>query len=144
MATLRIPGLRGLKGAESGCQHYCRLFWGLYGLLLGKLVSLLVIIVFWKPFYLFNQGFHAAYWDYWKRALLFIAINLASIFLSTSLISIPDMQTTLYSGFPGWFAVAGGGTLVFIAIQAFLMYLLADSFRSLSSRFLKLKLFSQT
>ena len=75
--------------------------------LLGKLVSLLVIIVFWKPFYLFNQGFHAAYWDYWKRALLFIAINLASIFLSTSLISIPDMQTTLYSGFPGWFG--GGG-----------------------------------
>lgn len=131
----------GLNLAVSIIAGY---FWGLYGLLLGKLISLLVIIVFWKPFYLFNQGFHAAYWDYWQRALLFIAINLVSIFLSISLISFPDVQTTLYSGFPGWFAVAGGGTLVFIAIQAFLMYLLTDSFRSLSSRFLKLKLFSQT
>lgn len=41
--------------------------WGIAGILLGKIVSLLLIVVIWKPYYLFNKGFHLSVWIYWKK-----------------------------------------------------------------------------
>jgi O-antigen/teichoic acid export membrane protein len=39
--------------------------WGIIGILLGKLASLLPIIVFWKPYYLFTAGFKMPVKTYW-------------------------------------------------------------------------------
>ena len=40
--------------------------WGLIGILLGKIVSLFFIVVLWKPYYLFSQGFKTSIWTYWR------------------------------------------------------------------------------
>ena len=40
--------------------------WGIIGILLGKTVSLFVIVVLWKPFYLYSQGFKESIWNYWR------------------------------------------------------------------------------
>lgn len=40
--------------------------YGIAGILLGKIVSFFFISVFWKPYYLFSQGFHKSVWEYWR------------------------------------------------------------------------------
>lgn len=45
------------------------LLWGIPGILLGKTLSMLPIIVFWKPLYLFRDGLHKPYALYWAETL---------------------------------------------------------------------------
>lgn len=40
--------------------------WGIIGILMGKIISLLVIVVIWKPYYLFTQGIKESVTTYWK------------------------------------------------------------------------------
>jgi len=40
--------------------------YGIIGILLGKIVSFSIISFFWKPYYLFSQGFHKSVWNYWR------------------------------------------------------------------------------
>ena len=40
--------------------------YGIIGILLGKIISFFIISMFWKPYYLFSQGFHKSVWDYWR------------------------------------------------------------------------------
>lgn len=41
------------------------IFWGLPGILAGVLVSLLVIVIGWKPLYLYRRGFRRSAWLFW-------------------------------------------------------------------------------
>lgn len=43
--------------------------WGLIGILMGKIVSLFFIVVLWKPYYLFSQGFKESITKYWSGIL---------------------------------------------------------------------------
>lgn len=49
-------------------------FYGLIGILLGKIISILIIVVIWKPFYLYNRGFNESVLHYWKNIALHIII----------------------------------------------------------------------
>ena len=41
-------------------------FFGIIGILLGKIVSVFFFNVFWKPYYLFSEGFHKSVWEFWR------------------------------------------------------------------------------
>ncbi len=41
-------------------------FYGIIGILLGKIISFSLISFFWKPYYLFSKGFHKSVWEYWR------------------------------------------------------------------------------
>ena len=55
---------------------------GIMGILLGKIVSLLLIIVLWKPYYLFNSGINLSVKLYWKNTFKYYSIILVSILLA--------------------------------------------------------------
>lgn len=56
--------------------------WGIIGILLGKIVSLFIIIVLWKPYYLFSHGFKESVVIYWKGVSCFyISFILAFAFM---------------------------------------------------------------
>lgn len=59
---------------------------GLPGILYGKLASLLPIVVVWKPFYLFRDGFKERYINYWKKVCRYL-ISLVILFISTTILS---------------------------------------------------------
>ena len=40
-------------------------FFGIIGILLGKIVSVFFFNIFWKPYYLFSEGFHKSVWEFW-------------------------------------------------------------------------------
>lgn len=57
-----------------GVTLVCAPFWGIAGILIGKIVSLFFFIVLWKPYYLFHSGFQLSILAYWKETLKFLMI----------------------------------------------------------------------
>ena len=49
-------------------------YYGIIGILLGKIVSVFLIVVFWKPYYLFTSGFKLPISVYWKGAIRYYLI----------------------------------------------------------------------
>lgn len=54
---------------------YC---WGINGILLGKIISMSVFAIFWKPYYLFSTGFKESYIDYWKKTIRYHFVFIAT------------------------------------------------------------------
>ena len=63
--------------------------WGLAGVLIGKIASLVPIIVIWKPLFLYRTSFKRSIWHYWKTvgltwlgfAIAFVIASYSSRFL---------------------------------------------------------------
>lgn len=49
-------------------------FFGIVGILLGKIISLCIFNVFWKPYYLFSEGFHKNVWQFWRPMMVYYGI----------------------------------------------------------------------
>lgn len=64
--------------------------YGIVGILLGKIISFFFISVFWKPYYLFSQGFHKSVWEYWRGMVpyyvLFTLFTVIAIWLKLTVI----------------------------------------------------------
>lgn len=54
-------------------------FYGLLGILLGKIVSMILFVVIWKPYYLYKRGFHESVFNYWRHTITHILILIAII-----------------------------------------------------------------
>lgn len=63
-------------------------FLGIVGILLGKIVSLFFIVVLWKPYYLFRDGFQERVSIYWKNITRYYLIIFFSILAGTLLFNI--------------------------------------------------------
>ena len=48
--------------------------YGIIGILIGKIVSFFFISFFWKPYYLFSQGFHKSVWEYWRGMAIYYVL----------------------------------------------------------------------
>ena len=57
-------------------------YWGITGILLGKIISTTLIIIFWKPYYLFTSGLHKNYKDYWNGASRNFIVSIISFFFT--------------------------------------------------------------
>lgn len=60
----------------------CGIPFGIVGILMGKIVSVVVIIVVWKPCYLFRRGLHHRIAEYWSGALRYYAVSGISFFVA--------------------------------------------------------------
>ncbi len=59
-------------------------YYGIIGILLGKIVSIFFIAMFWKPYFLFSKGLHKPVSIYWKGMLPYYIIF--ALFLGASLL----------------------------------------------------------
>ncbi len=50
--------------------------WELEGLLLGSIISLLIIVYGWKPYFLFKYGFKVSIAEYWLKVCKYVLITL--------------------------------------------------------------------
>lgn len=55
--------------------------WGIIGILWGKIISTGIIIILWKPYYLFKSGLHSKYTIYWAGAYRYYLVSIISILL---------------------------------------------------------------
>lgn len=74
--------------------------WGIIGILLGKIISTCIIIVLWKPYYLFHSGLNQSYKYYWKGVSRNYFVSLTSFSLAHYIITNIKMITI--TGYLSW------------------------------------------
>lgn len=80
------------------------LLWGIPGILLGKTCSIIPIIVFWKPYYLFRDGFGVKYRKYWAGTVKYLLCFTACAVISTLILELLPFKP--YESFVQWGAFA--------------------------------------
>ena len=90
----------------------CGLKWGIIGILLGKITSLLAIVVFWKPYYLFSSGFKESVSIYWKGVLRNYAISAFAI--GASLYTIQFIPVSPYQSIWNWILYSAISMIIFL------------------------------
>lgn len=89
--------------------------WGIIGILLGKIVSLLAIVVLWKPYYLFTSGFKKSVSIYWKGVIRNYGISIFAFALATYLIHFVPINP--YQDIWNWALYAAIGMVIFLSID---------------------------
>jgi len=89
--------------------------WGIIGILLGKIISLLAIVVLWKPYYLFTSGFKTSVNIYWKGVARNYVISLASFLLATYCLRF--VSPSPYQSILNWLAYSAIGMIIFLSFD---------------------------
>ena len=89
--------------------------WGIIGILLGKIISLIAIVVLWKPYYLFKSGFKESVFIYWKGVLCNYTISCFAFLLATYLIHFVPVNP--YKSIGDWVLYAIIGMSIFLVID---------------------------
>ena len=113
--------------------------WGLPGVLLGSVVSLLLVVVIWKPYYLYRSGFKLPYRFYIAGYLKhFALVALPGVALHFLLPSAMFLPTESFGNWV-WYGVV---IVSLYSVATFmLMYALCPDMRTLIGRFPIKKLF---
>ena len=93
----------------------CGLKWGIIGILLGKMASLIPIVVIWKPYYLFTAGFKEPVYLYWRNVFRNYAISAFAI--GTSLYLLQFVPINPYRTIGEWIAYSAIGMTIFLTID---------------------------
>ena len=94
--------------------------YGITGILLGKLMSVIPIIIFWKPYYLFCSGFKLPYSSYWSGAIRFYGIFAISLIVCK--IIITQITVNPYNGYQQWINYCIIIIPIYLIINIFLLY----------------------
>lgn len=89
--------------------------WGIAGILLGKIVSTTLIIVLWKPYYLFHDGLHIPYWEYWRGALRNFLVSVASFYVTHVLLLF--LPGNAYDGYGAWVLFCLEGMALYLSVN---------------------------
>lgn len=111
--------------------------YGIIGLLLGKIVSVAIIIVFWKPYYLFKEGFKLPYSAYWSNAVRFYIIFLISFIIChniSTIININPNNRYIYWIFYGIIL-----TTTYLVINITLLYMFTQGAKTCIKRVTRIK-----
>ena len=88
---------------------------GIAGILLGKIISTGIIIVIWKPCYLFRSGLHLPYRYYWVGAIRYYFVSIISIGGAHSIIIY--LPRNEYTNFSSWILYCITGTILYLLIN---------------------------
>lgn len=113
-------------------------FIGLNGILLGNLISLLLIICIWKPFFLYTKGFCLSVGLYWITIFKYIMILLGCLMI-TRLLVTNYIHVNPYKSFYTWILLAVLAMSLFSFIYFFSMWVFTRGTRDFVKRFIKYK-----
>lgn len=119
-----------------GCSILLGYFWGLTGILSGVLISLLVIIYMWKPYFLYKYGFKESITTYIFKYIKYFIIYGFSSFISIYLIdNFIHLSLNTYLNLCIFTIIS---LSIFSVITLLLLYLTDRSSRSFIHRFVNL------
>ena len=107
-------------------------YYGLTGILAGVLISLLVIVEMWKPFFLFHKGFKESLWNYipkfLKKLILILSCWAVAVYFSTQYITLS------IDNYLQWFIYATLLILLYTVISLGILYSLDASYKKMVQR----------
>ena len=113
-------------------------FGGLPGVLLGGIVSPLLIVYIWKPYFLFKEGFKENIWQYWRGILKILLLVIPPMFF---VYTSKEYITSIVSpnSWLGWICYSCIVFILYTIITFVLMIIFVNNFRTFILRFFKRK-----
>ena len=96
-----------------GVTIVCGIKWGIVGILMGKIASLVPIIMLWKPYYLFTAGFKEPVGIYWRGVLRNYAISAFAI--AAALYTIRFIPLNPYNSIGEWAGYCAVSMTIFLS-----------------------------
>lgn len=118
-----------------GCSFLFGYWWGLNGIIMGSNLSLILIVLLWKPYYTFKHGLKASWFNYYLQYILHLLI-----LIGTAFISIWCMKTTCYQtdDYLHWALNLTATIIIFIVITYIILYVLTSGMRQFTYRLIHL------
>lgn len=110
--------------------------WQLPGILLGGIISMLVIVHIWKPYFLFSRGFHYPVKHYWKTILGYLTVIIICIAVSSFTIKL--LPFTSIHNFMDWVIYAIKITSIYATTSLFLFMVSTKAMRRITKRIFKI------
>jgi O-antigen/teichoic acid export membrane protein len=107
-------------------------FYGIIGLLLGKIISTGIIIVFWKPYYLFTKGLKEQYSLYWKGAIRNWSVSAFCFYIGH--IFIKEIPLKADKSYTEWIIFCSLSILLYLSINIPVSILFCKGAKSSISR----------
>ena len=107
-------------------------FLGICGIILGQIVSLCLIVVLWKPYYLFHDGFNISVWHYWKNIIKYYFILFGCMGFGTWIFHLIPLNE--YESFVLWSAKAFVTIVPFTLFYVSVLYIANKGTRDLIHR----------
>ncbi len=110
-------------------------YFDLAGVLLGTTIAFTIVILLWRPYYLYKYGFKANLWEYWRHFLILI---LSFIF---TLITTYKLQKFIYLGNINFVNIVIYSLKILVLVVLIytpVIYLSSLGFRNVSKRLLSL------
>lgn len=118
-----------------GCSVLLGYFWGLHGILLGVICSLIVIVFIWKPYFLFTEAIKAPcsmyYMMFLKHLVSFVGVSVATIWM----FNIWGTQDV--SSFPKLILYSIELVSVFTVLMFSIQYVIEQGMRDFIKRFIR-------
>lgn len=111
--------------------------WGIEGILLGTLVSLILMVMVWKPYFLYKNGFKESVWQYWKGILPITIVLSLSVFLINYIASYFSYDKSASNVFD-WIIYATKITFVVSLIYGILLFIFISGFKTFCFRMVTL------
>lgn len=113
------------------------IYWGIAGILLGKIISLFFIVVLWKPYYLFTCGLHQSIWTFWSGTYRYYAIFAISFLIGS--LAVKNAPFSPDTNFFSWIGFCSISLLCYIVCNATLLWFFAKGSKDSVKRIIKRK-----
>lgn len=111
--------------------------WGITGIMLGTLTSLTLIVVLWKPYFLYKQGFKLSFLSYWKNNIkLITSLSISFFFINLLITSIINVD--IEPSFFNWILFSIKTSLIILLIYSPILYMFNKGFRDIINRVIKI------
>ena len=90
--------------------------WGFEGVLLGGILSTILIIYIWKPYYLFKKGFEISIWKYWIPWVKHFVLLCLAFLISNIFVRHISYLSMMNKGWINWVIAA----TIIVSIHAFI------------------------
>lgn len=110
--------------------------YGISGIMLGTFISLSLVAMLWKPYFLYKKGFKQNIWNYWRGFIPLLIVFFISFFVINIIYNNlldHDNSSFIWWGFHALFL-----SFTIFVVYGFLMYAISQGFRNFYSRIYKL------
>lgn len=116
-----------------GCSLMLGYYFGLLGILLGVVISLLLIVCCWKPYFLFKYGFRERFSIYILKIFKLLLLITVSWYISFYIINLINLNIVI-SNFMKWGEYACLLTFVYVIVSVIVFCLFESHMRKIIPR----------
>ena len=118
-----------------GCSILLGYYYNLNGIIAGVILSQVIIIIMWKPYFLFTKGLKGALTHYWKMFVINLIAALSMAYVAMHIVQL--IQLDFFSNFGSFIIIGAINLIVYSFILLIALFLVTSGMRDFVYRFVK-------